>query len=312
MSHTYTSKDLPSCLASRPIVFIGDSVTRLLFFNFAHIVDPTLPTGPTEDSDKHADQALRATDGTSLAFFWDPYLNGSRIVSLAGLSPSLYADEPPVLLVIGSGLWYLHLSPESGGVSGWSAQVDAVLDGLRQQGLHGPDEIAVLPVEQVVRGKLSPDRAQTMDTADIASMNEHLAARVSGLNAPIYLPLVFNEMLDASQTEDGLHFSANVVQAQANILLNHRCNKALPQKFPYDATCCRSYPRPSWAHVFVLGGTLLSAPLVLGISKILSKHVFVLEWTQLTVYLCRLLFGDAHSFPGCCHSWIGGLPAFSC
>lgn len=278
MSHTYTSEDLPSCLASRPIVFIGDSVTRLLFFRFAHIVDPTLPTEPTENSEKHADQALRAADGTSLAFFWDPYLNGSRIASLAGLSSSLNAGEPPVLLVIGSGLWYLHLSPESGGVPGWSAQVDAVLDGLRQQGVHGPDEIAVLPVEQVVRAKLSPDRAQTMGTVDISAMNAHLAARVSELNAPIYLPLVFNKMLDASQTEDGLHFSADVVQAQADILLNHRCNKDRPQNYPYDATCCWSYPRPSWVQALVLSGALLSAPLVLAISKTLGKHAFLIEW----------------------------------
>ena len=48
---------------------------------------------------------------------------------------------------------------------------------------------------------------------------------------PVSLPLVFNQMLHPSQTEDGLHFSDLVVGTQAQVLLNMQCNDVLPRTF---------------------------------------------------------------------------------
>jgi N-acetylneuraminate 9-O-acetyltransferase len=114
-----------------------------------------------------------------------------------------------------------------------------------------------------------------MHASDIDAMNSDLFHRVSPPSndyfhlfsspmppIPVALPLVFNQMLHPSQTEDGLHYSDAVVKAQANILLNLRCNDALPKRFPMDKTCCRKYPMPSALQVIILVLIILWGPCI--------------------------------------------------
>lgn len=109
MLHTYQSKDTALCLASRRVVFIGDSVTRSLYFHFMHVVDPKLPFTPPDDDHKHSNYSFTSDSATALDFFWDPYLNTSNTLSLVhGHLPSLGVDDRPAMLVLGSGLWYLR------------------------------------------------------------------------------------------------------------------------------------------------------------------------------------------------------------
>src|ERR1700729_1808788 len=105
MLHVYKPKDASLCLSSRRIVFIGDSVTRKLFFQFAHVVDPALPSSPPDD-DKHSDHELYSKSATQLSFYWDPYLNTSRthgFVKQSNKTGEAYAMRRPALLVFGSG-----------------------------------------------------------------------------------------------------------------------------------------------------------------------------------------------------------------
>ena len=137
---------------------------------------------------------------------------------------------------------------------------------------------------------LSADRAQSMRSSDIDAMNSDLLHRIrpphindpfaffsSPSSSPIALPLVFNKMLDPSQTDDGLHFFDTVVKMQANILLNLRCNDVLPKTFPLDKTCCRSYPWPSPVHFLVLAGVILWGPVTWFLSRRLGKYPFVIS-----------------------------------
>ena len=140
------------------------------------------------------------------------------------------------------------------------------------------DRVVVLPIEDVVSSKLSRERAASMHASDIDAMNSDLLHRIqpaalrdpfsflpmpTGRPAgmPVSLPLVFNQMLHTSQTEDGLHFSDLVVGMQAQVLLNLECNDVLPKKFPFDKTCCRSYPWPAPLHLLLLAGVILWGPL---------------------------------------------------
>lgn len=273
MVNAYTPKDASTCFGSRQVVFVGDSVTRQLFFQFAHIVDPTLPDGPPDDNRKHSNYTLDAENKVKLSFYWDPYMNSSysQLVHPTGTdrAPSLDLDRP-ALLVLGTGLWYLRYK-DSGGLPAWEARVEAVIETIKSANPPLADEIILLPVEEPVISKLSPERADTIRTYDVDAMNSDLFHRIypqegSFLTTPllsphrISLPLVLNRMLDDSQTTDGLHFSSSIIEAQANLLLNFRCNDVLSKRYPMDKTCCRSYPRPSLLHLFVVAVVCLAAP----------------------------------------------------
>ena len=270
MLNAYTPKDTSTCFGSRQVVFVGDSVTRQLFFQFAHIVDPKLPDAPLDDDHKHSNYTLDAENKVKLSFYWDPYMNSSysQLIHPTGTdrAPSLDSDRP-ALLVLGTGLWYLRYK-DSGGLPAWGARVKAVMETIKNATPPLADEIVLLPVEEPVVSKLSPERADTIRISDVDAMNSDLFHRIYPSEDSllpttphsISLPLVLNRMLDDSQTTDGLHFSSLVIRAQANLLLNFRCNNALPKKYPMDKTCCRSYPSPSLLHLLVISIACLAAP----------------------------------------------------
>ena len=273
MLKTYTSEDTSKCFRSRQVVFIGDSITRQLFFQFANIVDPKLPDAPPDDDHKHSNYTLDPENGVKLSFFWDPYLNSSysQLIHPTGAdrAPSLDSDRP-ALLVLGTGLWYLRYK-DSGGLPAWEARIEAVIETIKNAKPPLADKLVILPVEEPVISKLSPERASTIRESDVDAMNSDLFHRIypphdlfstTSPSSPdrMSLPLVLNQMLDDSQTTDGLHFSTPIVKAQANLLLNFRCNDALSKKYPMDKTCCRNYPSPSLLHLFVILIACLAGP----------------------------------------------------
>ncbi|KAF9015078.1 Cas1p-domain-containing protein [Cyathus striatus] len=268
MLHAYTEADGASCLSSRDIIFVGDSVTRQLFYHTAHVLDSSLPTSPPNDERKHSDHDFQTKDNTGVSFIWDPFLNTTRTTDIiTGKSGILMKDKIPALFVIGSGLWYLRYANTSGGIPAWEANMERVLRALSQSLAKAADQIVVLPVEQVYTSKLTPERAASMHPWDIDAMNSDLLHRISPPsetmgallwpdNAPrvpeISFPIVFNEMLEPTETQDGLHFTDPVIKAQANILLNLRCNDVLPKSFPLDKTCCNRYQWPSFLQFIVI------------------------------------------------------------
>lgn len=288
MMYQYKPQDVATCMKSRRVVFVGDSVTRQLYFQFAHLVDKNLPSGPPDDEHKHMDYTYTSASDIQLVFHWDPFLNTSHTQSLLHPSARAPPSELPALLVMGSGLWYLRYA-DSGGLPAWEAKIESTLATLSHAAHPLADNVVILPIEDVVPAKLSRDRAASMHASDIDAMNSDLLHRIqppalrdpfaflpgppasggrsgSGSSGrppaglPVSLPLVFNQMLHPSQTEDGLHFSDLVVSMQAQVLLNMRCNDVLPKSFPMDKTCCRAYPWPAPLHLLLLAGIILWGP----------------------------------------------------
>jgi N-acetylneuraminate 9-O-acetyltransferase len=276
MIHNYQDLDAFKCIGRRDVLFIGDSVTRRLFYQFAHILDPVLPTEPLDPSQKHSDYVLHTARGTKIFFYWDPFLNTTHthhIISRGlGNTPANQNHSLPSLLVLGSGLWNLRYAAQSGGILAWEANMENIINNLTTAAFGAADQTIVLPVEQVISSKLSRDRAATMHLADIDAMNSDLYHRISTLSslversgvAPsaISFASVLNQMLHTSETEDGLHFSDGVVSKQANILLNLKCNNILSQTFPWDKTCCRQYSWPGLIQSLLLLSFLGFGPLV--------------------------------------------------
>ncbi|KAL7410109.1 O-acetyltransferase [Mrakia frigida] len=287
MTNNYNPTQIQTCLPSRRLVFIGDSITRQLFYSMAKLADPTAPDGPPEGGGKHMDQVWKsAKGGLEFQFFWDPFLNTTHTQTFLSNPhipvPSYTPAHPPqpALLILGSGLWYLR-HPTSGGLATWESRIDSTFSLISQSSsakgqLGGgllADEIIFLPILEPVQSLLSPERKDTLNHGDIDAMNSDLAARLSpdpsflysstsstksssssarAAPPPISLPVAFNALLDPSQTTDGLHFSTKILNTQAQILYNLRCNDVLPKKFPMDKTCCKKYPVVNWLQALVL------------------------------------------------------------
>jgi N-acetylneuraminate 9-O-acetyltransferase len=272
MIHSYTSSDAENCFGPHGAVFIGDSVTRKLFFQFANILDPKLPSTAPDYDTKHADHLLRSSTGIELSFYWDPFLNSSHADAIISGIPLSRVNRPAVL-VMGSGHWYLRYSATSGGLPAWENKIKDLLDAITRSHSVLAEQIFFLPVVDVVESKLSPERAATMLGSDCDAMNSDLYHRIHASDTsyfnypssekpaiPVTLPTVFNAMLDPSQTDDGLHFSDVIMRMQANVLFNSHCNDRLPKTFPLDKTCCRSYPRPNILHAVVLTALVMWGP----------------------------------------------------
>lgn len=285
MLHSYSSKDALTCLNNQSSIFIGDSISRKLFFAFMHLVDPALPEEPPLDNPKHSDFHYPSTTSANFTFIWDPYLNSSKLDK--HLSPPV-ALTKPFLLSLGSGMWYLRYAETSGGPTQWQTNTKAVIERVYK---HSPAKHTIfLPVEKVVPSKLSEDRASSLRLPDIDAMNSYLqthlqthlqtrSSSMSGHEAPeaptvITFPTVFNDILAPSQTTDGLHYSKIALTAQANILLNRLCNNALPKTYPFDKTCCRSYPHLSPVQMGFLILVSSFGFLALFINKAKCKHRF--------------------------------------
>jgi len=227
-----------------------------------HLVDPGLPETTPNDQNKHADYSFSSKAGTEFKFIWDPFLNSSKENGHVNFT---FPGEPkPFLLILGSGLWYLRYPETSGGLAQWELNIGYAIKSVSKR---SPAKFnVVLPVEKVVPSKLSAERASSISTIDIELMNAELEKRLHSNplkgNLIIY-PSVFNDLLVPSQTNDGLHYGKEVTSAQANILLNRICNEFLPKAYPFDKTCCRSYPRLSHLQLAILVSVAFSGPIVL-------------------------------------------------
>jgi hypothetical protein len=268
--HKYEKKEASACYRSKKLIFIGDSVTRQLFFQVVQILDRSLPSVPSSDTGKHANHRFHTTSRTDLTFAWDPFLNSSYTQSVllkSGENDPIKPSPSPAMLVLGSGLWYLRYSNSSGGVPAWESRIEHLFHSLATNPKPA-DEVVILPIEHIISSKLTPERASTMRPSDIDAMNSDLYHRINPpsddfkysftRSVTASLPLVFNQMIDESLTEDGLHYSDAVIRAQANILFNLQCNDKLPKTFPFNKTCCNRYPWPSALHLTVLGFVVLS------------------------------------------------------
>ncbi|CED85036.1 O-acetyltransferase [Phaffia rhodozyma] len=199
MTANYNAPLIKQCAQSRRIVFIGDSVTRQLFYAMAKSSDSGVPDEPKDSEEKHKDVSLHSRPhDITFDFYWDPFLNSSHTQTLLSTPHTVVPTytpshpPPPALLVLGSGLWYLR-NPSSGGLAGWESRIDQVFGMISSSRAHGPnsllaDEIVFLPVQMPVVSKLSPSRAENLLPSDIDTMNSDLAVRLSPSSTFMFHP----------------------------------------------------------------------------------------------------------------------------
>ncbi|KAF9359703.1 hypothetical protein BGX26_011651 [Mortierella sp. AD094] len=255
MLRTYDDKHATSCFDGSRIVMVGDSNVRHLYYS---VVKKALPNTSTE-GERHSDIVIRDPEsGTEFEFYWDPYLNTTKTQSLLSISEK----RKPSILLVGSGLWYLRYSEFSGGIEQWQLLMEKLIPQMSNPRLEPlAQHLFVSPITAVNPERLSEERRKTILPRDINIMNDYL--RDLTKRSTVVTPFSWNQLTETapSQTIDGLHFPENVVQVQADILLNYVCNNKLPKEAPMSSTCCYDYPDNRWFQTLMLGIFLVWLPL---------------------------------------------------
>jgi len=265
--HEYSRDDFRDCLAQRRVLFIGDSVTRQLFFaaakrlDFAKADEKFLEVF-VSDNPQH-DVTLDVED-VSLEFIWDPWLNSTRLrEELTHFRPATswpaihgHDDDPAALVVLGSpGLW----AARNGGDAYFNLfrrSVDAVRPYLsRPVTPHGRADVAyrdldnhilLAPVQVPWFAKLSSRRAETLSPPRIQRMNDFLDNLPAAERS--HVVGTFNKMTRDIEprtfVDTGLHVTEGVAERWIDVVLNVRCNSALVSNgWANKRTCCVRSPR---------------------------------------------------------------------
>ena len=271
MMHEYSAKDVVTCLKSRRVVFIGDSVTRQIFRAFAKKLDVR---GHGES--KHSNVSVDA-QGLKIEFVWDPYLNTSSFYrEVAATSPSVPKNEQidtAAILLIGGGLWnarylgeasYQHFETSITEITRALHNTNITVTPLGQPGRSSEnvhDLIVIAPIQVPHYDALSPERARTITPARVKPIFQHL--RRSSIQHDIIVAWTFSHMTwhqPSAYLQDGLHVSEAVAAEMADVLLNARCNAILRQSntkgYPMDKTCCNRYQKPNWTQSLILIASL--------------------------------------------------------
>jgi hypothetical protein len=233
-------------------------MVRVIFWQFARELDiQTHSQGP-----KHSDIHLTVKD-TQLDFYWDPYLNSSGFQHAIIIPDD---DIKPAMSVFGTGLWYAKNVVDNPYES-WRLSIERVvaLGHVTEARDEVPsDLIVLLPVLDPYYPRLGPER-KTITPAMVGRMNVYLES-VWEANAA-NVALSFRSMLSTSSPDhnyevDGLHPVPSVTTAQAQVLLNLRCNNGLSKEFPFDHTCCFKYPAPNYIQFLFFATVLLVVPIL--------------------------------------------------
>lgn len=299
MMHDYQIDDLATCLRYRKAVFVGDSITRQVFWATAQKLGLQ-----SQGEDRHADLAF-SNKGVTIEFIWDPYLNSSSLyreltaASLAGEGSN--AADTAAILLIGGGLWHAryldktYFASFEGSIQDISQTMSTqdekypeMLWNWPSNSAENPDSLVVTaPVPIPVYKSLTPSRAQTLTPDRINPLNLHLQ-QVSWENKmqTAWSYTFMTSRHEGSYQIDGLHVIREVASIMADVLLNIRCNAALrgaqTKVYPMDKTCCNVYEKPNRIQAAVLNGSMGLLPFLVLVTFKGSKRLAFLPSRKIT------------------------------
>jgi N-acetylneuraminate 9-O-acetyltransferase len=257
--HAYKPKEAQSCFTGRRLVFAGDSMVRETFWAVARqlVINNQVPE--PKESEKHSNVHL-SVENIRLDFYWDPYMNTTGIQAAFDFPDDV---AKPAMTIVGTGLWFAKNS----GVEAfnlWKKAIDETVIASKGRGEVPSDLVVFLPVLEPAWDRLSEPR-RTMTPETLVQMNSYLDELSTAKYANV--AMAFKSMLDTAapeitHDEEGLHLVHKVTAAQAQVLINIRCNDHLEKKFPYDKTCCFKYPLPNSIQIMFFALVLLVFPVL--------------------------------------------------
>jgi len=212
-----------------------------------------------KETEKHQNVHL-SIENIRLDFYWDPYMNTTGIQGAFDFPDDV---AKPAMTIVGTGLWF---AKNSGGEAFnlWKKVVDETVIASKGRGEVPSDLVVFLPVLEPAWDRLNEPR-RTITPETLAQMNLYLEELSTAKYANV--AMAFKSMLDTAapeltHDEEGLHLVRKVTAAQAQVLINIRCNDHLEKKFPYDKTCCFKYPLPNSIQIMFFALVLLVLPVL--------------------------------------------------
>ncbi|KAL1857065.1 hypothetical protein VTK73DRAFT_8144 [Phialemonium thermophilum] len=267
--HEYSSGEIRDCLASRRLLFVGDSTTRQIFWSAARRLD----TAKTEveyldffvSENQQRDLTFESHD-VKLQFVWDPWLNSSRLFTelrryrqfqsaedVGTLTD--YGEDSPSLIVLGAPALFAARHGGEAYFDIFARSIDRVQRHVKPQRLdssslaprdyaHLENQILLAPVTHPARRKLTPPRRATLTPERLGRMDKYLAQLSGPLGERIAWS--FKRMAQKAKTpfdQNGLHVNEGLADRRFDIAMNVRCNPGLSHKGSVSqVTCCVGSP----------------------------------------------------------------------
>ena len=289
MMYEYRSDDISSCLASRKMIFIGDSTIRGIFWATAKKLDHEVADYEERTAEKHANIKFNRAH-VNLDFIWDPFLNSSNLQQLLASQRNTWdsgmrefrGNTSTATFIIGGGLWHarhLRLAAQSNfEVSIFNVISSTTLDNSMHLGPTSSwayqempasrNLVIIAPVQDPLYGFLNTSSKAkfAMTPTRINLLNDYLRNVSNSQGVPVvWSHALMTRHEEAAYEKSGVHVIDTIARQKADILLNMRCNAAITRlnRYPMDKTCCNHYLRPNWVQVVILVGSATVLPLIL-------------------------------------------------
>ena len=264
-SRPYGVDEINSCFNHSRVVIAGDASVQGLFWSIALAVDGRVKRqGPVESNLRYSNPNLE------LQYLYDPFLNGSELLSTL----EAYRDEKPdspSIMVVGTGRW--HAANDA--VQEFAGAIDRVAGiahssdsrvSLGKKPLsaeYGPGDLLLFaPLQQ-------PYSAHPLTDPKLATyrqLNEHLQQRYD--EGAIDVVWAFTHMTEGRKDKlikGGPAVIDEVSRKQAEVVLALRCNAKIAAKgsFPNTRTCCANWREQNWIQTGFLTLALAVLPAII-------------------------------------------------
>jgi hypothetical protein len=307
MLHEYKNNDIQECFQSKKLVFAGDSTTRQIFWAVARKLDYADASRQLakqiDNKNKHTDIEFKS-GRVMVQFIWDPFLNSTTTSGSLGRELRRFRNETLLddtdeegsagLILLGApGLWNARRGNSTDYLGSFKESVNNItpyMDFVRPTEAIlklelPPNLLLVAPIQTPRYELLSPLRAVAITPEKIQQMNSWLHKKSS--NSIVWS---FESMAMAPEAyeDSGIHVIDTIADQKADVLLNIRCNSA-SKRYPFDRTCCNTYPKPSGAQIIVIFCGIIVLPVLWYMRRKEKRDVLealiVFTWVLCMCYL---------------------------
>jgi hypothetical protein len=293
------------------IIFMGDSTARQLFWETAHMLDPSLKA----DFNVHGNAKFtRSKDNITVHLFWDPYLDSEEsmgLVTKIANGTLLQGGGPATILYVTSGLWHaMFHEPREKTQIAFETAIDNFVEVIRNAKPGAFEAVYFAPTQLAQYFRLDLWRKKNItkkvvdkmyaytdkifdynyktDTGSgiIYSNDKHRRPLIYYFPAMNRLGANKNSLYDRL----GLHLAWPVVTVQVDLLYNHFCNRNIQDVLAPTTTCCVTYDRTDRERMAIMGWVALVAVATVVAARRPSSGIKLAAWVGIAClysYMCE-------------------------
>lgn len=230
----------------RELVFIGDSTARQVFWGTVRLLDGLNGKGDYSEylSQRHSDFTVEIKTKKGhlvvMKFFWDPFFNDTGPAALTELYKKTQVNKPVDLVYTAVGTWFSRqMTFDTGMETNYKSALSRISSGYSElRPRVAPHSLYVAPVLNPFSPRLNEERKRTLLPDEVRALNNLIKHTF-----PDDTPTVFNELgklyPDRSYDDMGMHFIDKLCMVQARLIMNRKCNAAIPRLVGPQACCSK-------------------------------------------------------------------------